>query len=45
MGNIAGDMVVHRDIKLIDGVSGLIIWAFATFLLEIISLKSSKARA
>ena len=45
MSNIAGDMVVHRDIKLIDGVSGLIIWAFATFLLEIISLKSSKARA
>lgn len=44
MGNIAGDMVVHRDIKLIDGVSGLIIWAFATYLMEIASLKSSKAR-
>lgn len=44
MGNIAGDMVVHRDIKLIDGVSGLIIWAFSTFLLEYVSLKSSKAR-
>ena len=44
MGNIAGDMVVHRDIKLIDGVSGLIIWAFSTFLLELISLKFSKAR-
>ena len=44
MGNIAGDMVVHRDIKLIDGVSGLIIWAFTTFLLELISLKFSKAR-
>ncbi|KUO76949.1 MAG: hypothetical protein APF77_19025 [Clostridia bacterium BRH_c25] len=44
MGNIAGDMVVHRDIKLIDGVTGLMIWAFLTFLLEYFSLKSSKAR-
>ncbi len=44
MGNIAGDMVVHRDIKLIDGVAGLIIWAFSTYLLELASLKSSKAR-
>ncbi len=44
MGNIAGDMVVHRDIKLIDGVSGLIIWALSTYLLELVSLKSSKAR-
>ena len=44
MGNIAGDMVVHRDIKLVDGVSGLIIWAFLTFVVEFVSLKSSKAR-
>lgn len=44
LGNIAGDMVVHRDIKLIDGVVGLIIWALATYILEIMSLKSSKAR-
>lgn len=44
MGNIAGDMVVHRDIKLIDGVAGLILWALATYLLEIVSLKFSKAR-
>lgn len=44
MGNIAGDMVVHRDIKLIDGLAGLIVWAFLTFLVEYMSLKSSKAR-
>lgn len=44
MGNIAGDMVVHRDIKLIDGVTGLIIWALSTFLVEYVSLKSSSAR-
>ena len=44
LGNMAGDMVVHRDIKVIDGVTGLIVWGFLTFLVEIISLKSSKAR-
>lgn len=44
MGNIAGDVVVHRDIKLIDGMAALIIWAFLTYLLEFASIKSSKAR-
>lgn len=44
MGNIAGDMVIHRDIKLLDGVVGLILWAVLTFLVEYLSLKSSKAR-
>jgi uncharacterized membrane protein YcaP (DUF421 family) len=44
LGNIAGDMVVHRDIKLIDGVAGLVMWALLTFIVELISLKSSKAR-
>ncbi|MCX7709287.1 MAG: DUF421 domain-containing protein [Clostridia bacterium] len=44
MGNIAGDMVVHRDIKLLDGVIGLAIWALMTFIVEFISLNSSKAR-
>lgn len=44
MGNVAGDMVVHRDIKLIDGVVALILWAILTFIVEYISMKSSKAR-
>ena len=44
LGNIAGDMVVHRDIKLIDGVTGLTLWAFLTLAIEYISLKSAKAR-
>lgn len=44
LGNIAGDMVVHRDIKLIDGVTGLILWALLTLGIEQLSLKSSKAR-
>ncbi|WP_079505582.1 YetF domain-containing protein [Mesobacillus jeotgali] len=44
LGNIAGDMVVHRDIKLIDGVTGLALWAFLTLTIEYIALKSPKAR-
>lgn len=44
MGNIAGDMVVHRDIKLIEGATGLIIWTVLTFIVEYMSLKSAKAR-
>lgn len=44
LGNIAGDMVVHKDISLIDGVTGLAFWAILTLLVEYISLKSSKAR-
>lgn len=44
LGNIAGDMVVHRDIKLIDGITGLTLWALLTLTVEYISLKSSKAR-
>jgi len=44
LGNIAGDMVVHRDITIADGVTGLVFWGFLTFIVELISLKSSKAR-
>lgn len=44
MGNIAGDMVVHRDIKLIEGLIGLVLWAGLTFIVEYVSLKSPRAR-
>ena len=44
MGNIAGDMVVHKDVKLVDGITGLALWAVLTFLVELVSLKSSRAR-
>ncbi|MDF2522975.1 MAG: hypothetical protein K0R31_616 [Clostridiales bacterium] len=44
LGNIAGDMVVHRDILISDGVTGLSVWAILTLIVEYISLKSSKAR-
>ena len=44
LGNMAGDMVVHKDIPIIDGIIGLAGWVVLTFLVEFISLKSSKAR-
>jgi uncharacterized membrane protein YcaP (DUF421 family) len=44
LGNIAGDMVVHRDIKVIDGITGLTLWAFLTLGIEHLSVESSKAR-
>lgn len=44
LGNIAGDMVVHRDIKVIDGITGLTLWAILTFTIELISLKSARIR-
>lgn len=44
MGNIAGDIVVNNDNKLAGDIAGLAAWAFLTFLIEYISLKSSTAR-
>ena len=44
LGNIAGDMVVHRDITVLDGVTGIVLWAVLTLAVEFASLKSSKAR-
>lgn len=37
-------MVVHRDIRLVDGVAGLCTWAILTFTVEYASLKNSTFR-
>lgn len=44
LGNIAGDMVVHHDIRVIDGVVGMSLWALMTIFIEILSMKSIKVR-
>ncbi|GIN85206.1 DUF421 domain-containing protein [Heyndrickxia sporothermodurans] len=44
LGNISGDMVVHKDIKIIDGMIGLTMWAILTIAIEFIAIKSPKAR-
>lgn len=44
IGNMAGDMVIHRDVKLMDAFIGVTLWAALTFLLGYINLKVPKAR-
>jgi len=44
VGNMAGDMIIHKDVKIRDGLTGMAIWCFFTFLIEFISIKSAKAR-
>ncbi|MFB7303050.1 YetF domain-containing protein [Heyndrickxia sporothermodurans] len=44
LGNIVGEMVIHKDIKIIDGITGIALWVFLTASIEFIVFKSSKAR-
>ncbi|WLD91908.1 DUF421 domain-containing protein [Alkalihalobacillus sp. AL-G] len=44
MGNIAGDMVVHKDITIGDGITALVMWAILTLFIEIVSLNSGTLR-
>lgn len=44
MGNIAGDIVVHKDTNLSEAFVGLSLWAILTFIFEYASLKSEKLR-
>ena len=44
LGNIAGDMVVHRDISIVDGLVGMILWAVLVWIVEYSSLKSTHVR-
>ncbi len=44
IGNMAGDMIIHRDVTLPDAIGGMVIWGIFTLAVEFISLKSTKAR-
>ncbi|TCP19296.1 uncharacterized membrane protein YcaP (DUF421 family) [Scopulibacillus darangshiensis] len=44
MGNIAAEMVSNKNVRVIDGITALVLWTVLTIVIEIISLKSSKAR-
>lgn len=44
IGSMAGEMVIHRDVNLWEGMLSLFIWSALVFAVEIISLKSAKAR-
>ena len=44
IGNMAGEMIIHRDVKLIEGITGMALWSALVILIEVISLKGDKAR-
>ena len=44
IGNMAGEMIAHRDVKIIDGVIGMALWGMLSFFVEVITLKNARAR-
>ncbi|MBY6037913.1 DUF421 domain-containing protein [Fictibacillus nanhaiensis] len=44
MGNIVGDMVVHKEITVLESLSALSFWALSVFCIEFINRHSQKAR-
>ncbi|MCP3774019.1 hypothetical protein NLX71_11970 [Paenibacillus sp. MZ04-78.2] len=34
LGNIAGEMVVHKEVKVIAGITAMTIWALLTIMIE-----------
>jgi len=44
LGNMAGELIVHKDVRILDGIFGMTLWCALVFIIEFISLKSAKAR-
>lgn len=44
LGNIAGEMVINKEVKLVAGITAMIIWALLTIAIEQLSLKSAMVR-
>jgi len=44
LGEMAGMLIVDKSIRVIDGVTALVLWCVLVFIIEIISLKSAGAR-
>ncbi|MFB0844739.1 YetF domain-containing protein [Paenibacillus oleatilyticus] len=44
LGNIAGEMVVNKEIKVVAGITAMTIWALLTIMIEQLSLKSPMIR-
>lgn len=44
LGNIAGEMVIHKETPIIDGITGLLVWTILMIIVEYASLKLSKVR-
>jgi len=44
LGSMAGEMVIHSDVKIMNGVIGMALWCALVLLIEFVSLKSARAR-
>ncbi|MCJ8013636.1 DUF421 domain-containing protein [Paenibacillus sp. KQZ6P-2] len=44
LGNIAGEMVIHKEIPVLAGITGLTLWTILTIFIEKLSLKSPWVR-
>lgn len=44
IGNMAGDMIIHKDVKIIDGITGMVLWSALIIVIELVSMKNGKVR-
>jgi len=44
LGNMAGDMIIHKDVEIVNGVVGMTLWSVLIFLMEYLSLNLSGFR-
>ena len=44
LGSMAAEMVLQKDVRIIDGIMAMFLWSLLVFIVEWISLKSSSAR-
>jgi len=44
IGSMAGEIVIHRDVDLMDGFLVLTLWCVMVYIVEFVSLKSAKVR-
>ena len=44
IGSMAGEIVIHRDVNLLDGFLVLTLWCVMVYIVEFVSLKSAKVR-
>ena len=45
IGNMAGEMILHPEVKILNGVLGMTVWTILIFIIEFIGLKSGKIRS
>lgn len=44
IGNMAGELIIHKDVPIAGGITGLVLWCVLVYIVEYASLKSPKIR-